>query len=81
MAYRFLSFDIVFPIALGLAWTAVGGEIMFVEAICMSGTGELILTGQLGMLSLNLILLLCIYVHIYYIRAHIHTMLACIPYN
>ena len=34
---------------LGLAWTAMGGEIMFVEATKMSGTGELLLTGQLGM--------------------------------
>lgn len=35
-------------IALGLAWTAVGGEIMFVEATKMEGDGQLILTGQLG---------------------------------
>ena len=27
----------------------MGGEIMFVEATKMSGTGELLLTGQLGM--------------------------------
>ena len=33
---------------LGLAWTVMGGEIMFVEATKMSGTGELLLTGQLG---------------------------------
>ena len=33
---------------MGLAWTAMGGEIMFVEASKMSGTGELTLTGQLG---------------------------------
>ena len=36
-------------LVLGLAWTAIGGEIMFVEATKMSGTGELLLTGQLGM--------------------------------
>jgi len=35
-------------IAVGLAWTAVGGEIMFVEATKMEGDGQLILTGQLG---------------------------------
>jgi len=35
-------------IALGLAWTATGGEIMFVEATKMDGDGQLILTGQLG---------------------------------
>lgn len=32
----------------GLAWTANGGEIMFVEATRMSGRGKLVLTGQLG---------------------------------
>jgi ATP-dependent Lon protease len=32
----------------GLAWTPVGGEILFIEASLMPGTGKLILTGQLG---------------------------------
>jgi ATP-dependent Lon protease len=32
----------------GLAWTPVGGDILFVEASVMPGRGELILTGQLG---------------------------------
>ena len=32
----------------GLAWTSVGGEILFVEATRMFGTGKLQLTGQLG---------------------------------
>ncbi|XP_054164991.1 lon protease homolog 2, peroxisomal-like [Oppia nitens] len=35
-------------IAIGMAWTTVGGEIMFVEATKMEGDGQLILTGQLG---------------------------------
>ena len=35
-------------IAVGLAWTPVGGEILFVEATKMKGKGNLILTGQLG---------------------------------
>ena len=35
-------------VATGLAWTPVGGEILFVEATSMPGKGELILTGQLG---------------------------------
>jgi ATP-dependent Lon protease len=35
-------------VATGLAWTPVGGEILFVEATKMPGRGELILTGQLG---------------------------------
>jgi ATP-dependent Lon protease len=32
----------------GLAWTSVGGEILFIEATRMFGTGKLQLTGQLG---------------------------------
>src|SRR5208282_2626804 len=35
-------------IAIGLAWTPVGGEILFVEATRMPGRGGLILTGSLG---------------------------------
>lgn len=35
-------------IATGLAWTAVGGSILFIEATKMSGKGNLKLTGQLG---------------------------------
>ncbi|XP_071495990.1 lon protease homolog 2, peroxisomal-like [Diadema antillarum] len=35
-------------VAVGLAWTAMGGEIMYVEATKMDGDGELTLTGQLG---------------------------------
>jgi ATP-dependent Lon protease len=32
----------------GLAWTAVGGQIIKIEAIAMPGRGKLLLTGQLG---------------------------------
>ena len=32
----------------GLAWTAVGGDILFIEAIMTKGKGDLVLTGQLG---------------------------------
>lgn len=35
-------------IATGLAWTPVGGEILFIEATRMPGTGKLTLTGSLG---------------------------------
>jgi ATP-dependent Lon protease len=35
-------------VATGLAWTPVGGEILFVEASRAPGSGRLILTGQLG---------------------------------
>ncbi|MBL7714776.1 MAG: endopeptidase La [Bdellovibrionales bacterium] len=35
-------------IATGLAWTSVGGEILYVETNTMKGKGGIILTGQLG---------------------------------
>jgi len=35
-------------VATGLAWTPVGGDILFVEATRIPGDGRLILTGQLG---------------------------------
>ena len=35
-------------VATGLAWTPVGGDILFVEAARSPGRGALILTGQLG---------------------------------
>lgn len=37
-----------FGIATGLAWTPVGGEVLFIEATRMSGKGGLLLTGSLG---------------------------------
>ena len=35
-------------VATGLAWTQAGGDILFIEATCMPGTGKLTLTGCLG---------------------------------
>ncbi len=35
-------------VAVGLAWTPAGGEVLFVEASRMAGTGSLTLTGHLG---------------------------------
>jgi ATP-dependent Lon protease len=48
--YSFEETNRVVPpgVVTGLAWTPVGGDILFVEAAQMPGTGRLILTGQLG---------------------------------
>ncbi|HMP94409.1 MAG TPA: endopeptidase La, partial [Phnomibacter sp.] len=35
-------------VAVGLAWTYVGGDILFIEALLAAGKGELKLTGNLG---------------------------------
>ena len=35
-------------VAIGLAWTPVGGDVLFVEASRMAGGSQLTLTGQLG---------------------------------
>ena len=35
-------------LATGLAWTSVGGEVLYVEASLIKGKGDLIITGQLG---------------------------------
>ena len=43
-----MSRDNQVGIATGLAWTSVGGEILFVEVMTMKGKGALIMTGQLG---------------------------------
>lgn len=44
---RILDRDMV-GVVTGLAWTQVGGEILFIETRTMAGTGQLRLTGQLG---------------------------------
>ena len=35
-------------VATGLAWTPVGGEVLFIEAVGVPGSGKLTITGQLG---------------------------------
>lgn len=35
-------------VATGLAWTALGGEVLYIEASMMAGTGKLELTGMMG---------------------------------
>ena len=43
------SLSETFPgIVTGLAWTPVGGDILFIESTFMPGNGQLVLTGQLG---------------------------------
>lgn len=40
--------DMVPGLAIGLAWTRVGGDILYIEASLSEGKGKLILTGNLG---------------------------------
>ena len=35
-------------VATGLAWTAAGGDVLFIEALRIKGKGNLVLTGQIG---------------------------------
>ncbi len=48
--YEYEETDRIVPpgVVTGLAWTPVGGDVLFVEAAQMAGSGRLILTGQLG---------------------------------
>ncbi len=40
--------DVIPGVAVGLAWTPVGGDILFIESTQMAGKGELKLTGSMG---------------------------------
>jgi len=48
----YLSSDIpdkdTYGVAIGLAWTSVGGDILLLEAIKYKGTGKIIITGKIG---------------------------------
>jgi ATP-dependent Lon protease len=47
--YRDVAERVARPgVATGLAWTPVGGDILFIEATIMKGHGKMILTGQMG---------------------------------
>lgn len=56
-------------VAIGMAWTPVGGDILFIESVLMPGNGKLSMTGQLGEImqeSANL-------AHIY-LKSHAETL-------
>ena len=46
--YDIVSGDAEVGVTTGLAWTVVGGDTLFIETTCVSGSGKLVLTGQLG---------------------------------
>lgn len=46
--YDIVSGDAEVGVTTGLAWTIVGGDTLFIETTCVSGSGKLVLTGQLG---------------------------------
>lgn len=47
-SYDKIEKDSEVGVATGMAWTAVGGETLFIETAVVSGSGKLTLTGQLG---------------------------------
>ena len=48
MRHRNVKENAVPGIITGLAWTAAGGEILYIEALLTKGNGQVIITGQLG---------------------------------
>lgn len=46
--YDIVEGDNEVGVTTGLAWTAVGGDTLFIETTVMNGSGKLVLTGQLG---------------------------------
>jgi ATP-dependent Lon protease len=56
-------------VATGLAWTPAGGDVLFIEATAMAGTGKLTLTGQLGDVMKE-----SAQAALSYVRAHEHTL-------
>ncbi len=56
-------------VATGLAWTPVGGDVLFIEATAMPGSGKLTSTGQLGDVMKESAL-----AALSYVRAHVGTI-------
>jgi ATP-dependent Lon protease len=61
-------------VATGLAWTPVGGDVLFIEATAMPGTGKLTLTGQLGDVMRE-----SAQAALSYVRAHEHALAPELP--
>jgi ATP-dependent Lon protease len=56
-------------VATGLAWTPVGGDVLFIEATAFSGKGRLTITGQLGDVMKE-----SAQAALSYVRAHVHEL-------
>jgi ATP-dependent Lon protease len=61
-------------VATGLAWTPVGGDVLFIEATAMPGEGRLTITGQLGDVMRE-----SAEAALSYVRAHVGEVLAELP--
>ncbi len=61
-------------VATGLAWTPVGGDVLFVEASAMDGDGELQITGQLGEVMKE-----SAQAAMSYVRGHLHAVAPELP--
>ena len=46
--YDIIDGELEVGVTTGLAWTAVGGDTLFIETTSVPGTGKLVLTGKLG---------------------------------
>jgi ATP-dependent Lon protease len=63
-------------VATGLAWTPVGGDVLFIEATAMPGRGKLTITGQLGDVMRE-----SAEAALSYVRAHIAQLAPNLPEN
>ena len=61
-------------VATGLAWTPVGGDVLFIEAAAMEGKGKLTITGQIGDVMRE-----SVQAAVSYIRGHAHRLAPDLP--